>query len=247
MAKNKSGRMRPSKADQGGGNADGGSSSRSASASRMAAPTGAEPAPMPPAVASERLWAAQLIDPLFAAAIGIGVVEGLMKTEWFQKSTQPSKSDLFDLGVFCLGMLNLVWSWFGYHASVTRRPLKTSWRMLIDVALVTLYSLVLVKFREFAVVLGLLVAIFVLYAAWDLLKIHEYPEYFHAGEPFFRRYRREWITFSFSIVFCSLFGAHFLGLLPRSVVLILAFGASFAYRATKNLPLGEFLGMPRNE
>lgn len=73
------------------------------------------------------------LDFLFTVAISVGLtpeilqingVSGLLSEPWHLQGTQFSRDDFFNSGVFFLGLSNLTLSWFGYHASIIRRPLS---------------------------------------------------------------------------------------------------------------------------
>lgn len=181
----------------------------------------------------------EFIDPLFAIAIHIGVVEGIMKSPWFEQTRTPStRGEWFNIAVFCLGFLMLVLSWFGYHASLLKRPLRGGMRFLIDVVLVLLYAGILVKYDHFSAVLLLLMIVFLLYPAWDLFKIVEHPAVSRASG-----YRREIVSASFAIVFILLYLLDYFSLLPRSVLLSFAIFGVLAYRAVKAHGVASLLGI----
>lgn len=77
-----------------------------------------------------------LIDPLFAVAVHIGFIEGIMQEQWFKEWHMPSGNDAFNLLVFGLCFLTIVLSWLGYHESIVYKPVRGIPRFLLDVSLV---------------------------------------------------------------------------------------------------------------
>lgn len=181
----------------------------------------------------------EFIDPLFAIAIHIGVAEGIMESHWFHDTRTPkNQNEWFDIAVFCLGFATLVLSWFGYHASLLKRPIRGVGRFIIDVVLVLLYAAILVKYDHFSAVLFLLMIVFLLYPLWDLLKIAEHREVSRAGG-----YRREVVSGLFGLLFVLLYILDYHSWLPEGVLLTLAFIGVLAYRAMKAHPFASLLGI----
>lgn len=102
------------------------------------------------------------LDFLFTIAISVGLtpellqingVTGLLSEPWNLQGTRLSSEDAFNLGVFFLGLFNLILSWFGYHASIDTRPLnyKSGFgmaRFVIDVFLVLMFGVMLIKHKS---------------------------------------------------------------------------------------------------
>jgi uncharacterized membrane protein len=194
--------------------------------------------PAPAAQQGQRLRL-EFIDPLFAIAVHIGVVEGIMKSPWFEATRNPtSKDEWFNIAVFGLGFLLLVLSWFGYHASLLRRPLRGGGRFVIDVVLVLLYAAILVKYDHFSAVLFLLMIVFLLYPVWDVFKIVEHPVTSRESG-----YRREAVSALFALGFIALYVADYRSWLPPGVLLSFAFFGVVAYRAVKAHGIASLLGI----
>ena len=141
------------------------------------------------------------VDPLFAVAIHIGFTHWFIDQPWFRDWRPPLGShEWFSSATFFLGFLTILLSWVGYHQSVRTKPIKGYWRFLIDVVLVATYALLLVKASHLQAVLFLLFVIYGLYGLWDLAKVFEYPEKF-TGATHGHRYRREYVTVLFFVVF----------------------------------------------
>jgi hypothetical protein len=195
------------------------------------------------------------LDFLFTVAISVGLtpeliqvsgVTGLLSEAWQKEGRWPCPDELFNIGVFGLGFLNLTLSWFGYHASIRTRPLNYvrgygMFRFLLDVLLVISYGVILIKFKSFHVVLVLLILVFFIFVVWDCLKIGEYWDEFklkYESDGILKGFRREWVSvFSFCL-FAAVGIAYFLfGL--KWVSLILAILITFFYRFNKFFPTWE--------
>jgi hypothetical protein len=115
----------------------------------------------------------QFIDPLFAVIIAAGLSETVVA--WVKSSTAPGP---FPIALAVLGFFNLLLSWFGYHKSVTKRPIRGSLRFTITVVLLPLYLLTIIvskpeDYRYNALVYA---SIFFLWSAWDYLKYKEHEK-----------------------------------------------------------------------
>lgn len=181
-----------------------------------------------------------LIDPLFAVAIHIGLAETVFITKWFHEGRLPESAEWFPLLVFLVAFFNLLSSWFGYHLSIARRPIKDDWRYVVDVLLVCLYAASMAAAEHLGVVLILFSAIWALYAVWDVLKVREYySEYQVSQGGFFKRYRREAVSFIFCLAFVLLFAGYrvfsFEG--KHGVFLLAAAILSVLYRIAKRTKL----------
>jgi hypothetical protein len=201
------------------------------------------------------------LDFLFTVAISVGLtpellqvggVTGLLSEAWQKEGRLPCTDELFNIGVFGLGFLNLTLSWFGYHASIRSRPLNYvrgygMFRFLLDVVLVISYGIILIKFKSFYVVLALLLLVFIIFVVWDCLKIGEYwgefkPKYESNG--ILQAFRREWVSVFSCALFVVLGIAYFCFGLNRWITLVLAILISFFYRFNKFFPTWErFLGV----
>ena len=113
----------------------------------------------------------QFVDPLFAIFIAAGVSETIIP--W----TDGGWSDVefFGICVVIVGFVNLLLSWFGYHKSVTRKPIKGSVRFIVTVILLPLYMLTIVLYNNgFLSVMVIYASIFFLWSCWEFLKDFEY-------------------------------------------------------------------------
>lgn len=195
------------------------------------------------------------LDFLFTVSMSIGLtpevlgreyITGLLSESWVREGRSPSGSDAFNLGVFLLGFLTLTLSWFGYHGSIKKRPLKYDTlsgmvRFIFDVLLVIIYGLILLRFRDFGIVLGLVVAAHLIFVIWDCFKIIEHWEtYRDVPGPFYlQRFRREYVSGLYFILFFLLWV--FSRYWPSWLSLILAITFTVLYRVNKNYPMWERL------
>lgn len=190
------------------------------------------------------------LDFLFTVAISVGLtpeilqitgITGLLSEDWQQTGRWPSKDEAFNIGVYFLGFLNLTLSWFGYHGSIIARPLNYfsgfgMTRFVLDVLLVTMYGVMLVKYRNFDGALLLLLIIYSIFVVWDYLKVCEHWEKDFKNKQGTRlqRYRREWVSlFAFGIV-ALIAALYFLLHVNRWIALALAIFITVFYRFNKN-------------
>ena len=181
--------------------------------------------------------------------LGNGNIKGLLSEEWVWKSQFPSSLDFYNLGVFSLGLLNLILSWFGYHGSIEVKPLKYRTlsgmvRFIFDVLLVIIYGLILLQFRNFKIVISLLVIVYFIFVIWDIFKIIEYRDnYSKANVGHLQRYRREYVSFVFFVLFVILYLFYIFCLysysLGRWLSLILAIIFTVLYRINKDRAIWE--------
>jgi hypothetical protein len=131
-----------------------------------------------PATANdEAKFRIDFIDPLFAVAIHIGFVEGLLQEEWLHHRYVPTQLDDFaNLFMFIAAFWTIVASWVGYHKSIQAKPIIGPMRFVLDIILLALYILLLLYFRKPLGVAILLTAIYCVYVAWDFYKTNEYPK-----------------------------------------------------------------------
>jgi len=202
-------------------------------------------------------YAIDFIDPLFAVAIHIGFVEGIMEEKWFEPLRFPADGEWVDFAVFILGLVVLVLSWVGYHESVRLNPIKETGRFWMDVILLILYILMLVKYGELQLFTLILFFIFSVYIAWDVLKIKEYPTKYYTSDENVTgilivknyaqtfvslntesKFAREVVTFAWMLYFLALFLATFAFIhsYPQTewMILVLLYFGIFAYRFDKN-------------
>jgi hypothetical protein len=109
----------------------------------------------------------QFIDPLFAVIIAAALTETFI--QWEKTNTYP---DILKILIVVLGFINVLLSWYGYHKSVKRRPIRGVLRFAITIVLLPLYLLSIlsalkVDYRETAWIYGVM---FFLWSLWDYLK-----------------------------------------------------------------------------
>lgn len=127
----------------------------------------------------ESKFKVDFIDPLFAVAIHIGFVEGLMRETWLEQRSWPHPSDWPNLAMFVVGLCLLVSSWVGYHHSISLKWIRGSARFILDVVLLILYILLLVYFERVLFFSIFMFAVFAVYVAWDYFKTVEWHENFY--------------------------------------------------------------------
>lgn len=124
-----------------------------------------------------------LLDFLFTLALTIGIApelvggKGLLSNRW--ALAIPDLAFLTNLGTFLLGVSTLLFSWYGFNASISNNPVLYGSvagmiRFFLDAFLVVLYGFMLIVYEKLELVAALLVVIFFLYTIWDLLKLAEY-------------------------------------------------------------------------
>ncbi len=114
----------------------------------------------------------QFIDPLFAVIIAAALAETILP--WAKRTEFPS---LLDVATVALGFINLLLSWFGYHKSVIRRPIKGSLRFIVTVVLLPAYLLTIVMYESGALFISSsYFFVFALWHFWEWMKSVEYPE-----------------------------------------------------------------------
>lgn len=145
-------------------------------------------APKMPSEAQEKQsqnFKIDFIDPLFAVAIHIGIVEGLLREHWAHSQTAPGHvNDLANLAMFAAGFWTVVASWLGYHKSIQGRPLEGDARFVLDIVLLALYIFLLVYFKSAESVACIMGAIYFIYTIWDYYKTKEHPKKsYNEGQP----------------------------------------------------------------
>jgi len=124
-----------------------------------------------------------LLDFLFTLALTIGIApelvgrNGLASYSW--KIAIPELPFLVNMGGFFLGITTLLFSWYGFNASISNKPVLYGsvagmFRFSLDALLVVLYGFMLILFNKIDILVVLLMIIFFLYTIWDLLKLIEY-------------------------------------------------------------------------
>jgi hypothetical protein len=122
------------------------------------------------------------IDPLFAVAIHIGIVEGLMKEHWLEHEHRgfPNGPEQYaNLLLFIAGISTIVGSWVGYHRSIQSREIRSDARFLLDIVLLGLYIFLLLYFRDPLGMATLMASIYVVYIGWDYFKTVEYADEYY--------------------------------------------------------------------
>jgi len=112
----------------------------------------------------------QFIDPLFAVVITVAVERTIV--EWVKN--KPA-SNLVEVFIVAVGFTNLLLSWFGYHKSIIRSPIKGILRFIITVVLLPLYMLSVIMYdKPFQIIYFVYVLIFFLWSVWEYFKALEY-------------------------------------------------------------------------
>jgi hypothetical protein len=138
----------------------------------------------PTASSEDAKFKIDFIDPLFAVAIHIGFVEGLLHEEWLHDRYVPTQLGEFaNLLLFIAGFWTIVASWVGYHKSIHAKPIIGQARFVLDILLLALYILLLVYFTKPLAVAVILTAIYMLYIAWDFYKTKEYSARYYGSTP----------------------------------------------------------------
>ncbi|WP_339026630.1 hypothetical protein WI604_17805 [Bradyrhizobium symbiodeficiens] len=124
------------------------------------------------------------IDPLFAVAIHIGFVEGLLNEHWLHERVFPHTwADFANLALFVSAFWTIVASWVGYHKSIQSKPIMGQRRFVLDILLLALYIFLLLYFRDPIAEAIILAAIFTLYISWDFYKTVEYSDRYYNSAP----------------------------------------------------------------
>jgi Ca2+/Na+ antiporter len=116
------------------------------------------------------------IDPLFAVAIHIGIVEGLLADDWYEHDRIPNLSEALDVLFFGLALYLLVSSWVGYHLSIHDKPLRRNERFVLDIVLLLLYIALLLAYSDVSLFTTILFFTFVVYVFWDFYKTVEHAD-----------------------------------------------------------------------
>ena len=127
----------------------------------------------------------QFVDPLFAIFIAAAVTETIIP--WTNGAWVCVH--FFDICVVMVGFVNLLLSWFGYHKSVFKKPIKGSIRFIVTVILLPLYMLTIILYKNgFLSVMIIYAAIFFLWSLWEYLRNFEYGNNFSFLKIVFRGY-----------------------------------------------------------
>lgn len=144
----------------------------------------------------------QFIDPMFAVIIASAVSETIVR--WVNNSTIPS---FFSLFVVILGFLNLLLSWFGYHKSVNKRPIKGGARFLITVTLLPAYLMTIIMHgKPFLYIASAYAIIFFVWSIWEYLKFREYGEKNEKTRFFYLQFRPFNVIVYGTVIYLALSG-----------------------------------------
>jgi hypothetical protein len=114
----------------------------------------------------------QFIDPMFAVVIAAAVAETIVV--WVKGNSVPS---FFQVCIVTLGYVNLLLSWFGYHKSIAKAPIKGSLRFITTVALLPLYLLSIILFEKDFISIAIVYSlVFFLWSCWEYFKYIEYGD-----------------------------------------------------------------------
>lgn len=114
----------------------------------------------------------QFIDPMFAVVIAAAVTETVVA--WAKGDSAPT---WFQACVVTLGYVNLLLSWFGYHKSIAKKPIRGSLRFIITVVLLPLYLLTIILFdKDFIDIAIVYSVVFFLWSCWEYFKYIEHRE-----------------------------------------------------------------------
>lgn len=102
---------------------------------------------------------------------------------WVENFSVPTRDELEQLAVLSTGMVLTVLSWDGYMMSIAKKPLFSTWRFSIDVALVFIYMFFLISSKQDGFWLPILAFVFVLYVIWDFLTVREHLDKYDASLP----------------------------------------------------------------
>ena len=144
----------------------------------------------PGAPQGENNFRIDFIDPLFAVAIHIGFVEGLLYEPWLEDRRFPSNlSEFANVFLFVAALWTIIASWVGYHKSIKSKPILGDARFVLDVILLMLYIFLLLYFKNSIAFAVIMFAIYAFYVAWDFHKTKEYPSrYYDTGAPNMLKY-----------------------------------------------------------
>jgi Ca2+/Na+ antiporter len=123
-----------------------------------------------------RKYQIDFIDPLFAVAIHIGIVEGLLVSDWYKHWRIPTLSESVDILFFVVALYFLVWSWVGYHLSIYDKPIEKNQRFILDVVLLLFYIALLLTYSDLRLFMPILFITFVIYVFWDYYKTVEHSD-----------------------------------------------------------------------
>ena len=183
-------------------------------------------------------YAIDLIDPMFAVALHIGLTEGIFKEPWITNWSNPTDVDLFHLFTFLVGFTALALSWVGYHDSILSKPIKGIVRFIIDIILISFYALLLIHYKDFQAFLYILSLIFLIYVVWDVFKFVEHTDKYDKDLGRFDRFRREIVTLTWTVIIIVITISSYFYSNPanKGNFLIAAFVSLFVFRLNKGVP-----------
>jgi len=80
------------------------------------------------------------------------------------------------LGNVLLAYTLVITSWIGYHMSVSKLPIKSVWRFLIDILLLFLYNAAFMNITSFQIISIILAIVFMCYLIWVTIRYFEYKQ-----------------------------------------------------------------------
>jgi len=204
----------------------------------------------------------EFLDFVFTVAMSVGLLpeplniphlKGVLSEPWLMRWSPPSCPEAVNFCTFALGLLTLILSWFGYHASMKRRPLKDDTvcgmvRFVLDVMLVIVYAVIMLQFRYPDRVLLLLVAVYWVYFVWDMLKILEYwkdpdEQKLRAGGALREVYRRQLVSLYAAGYFTAVYVFSIqTGILCIPAAIVVAILLTVFYRVHKICPIWPKIG-----
>jgi hypothetical protein len=87
--------------------------------------------------------------------------------------TSMSAQQLQELGLLLASLVAVVASWEGYLKSISLDPLESRTRFYLDIVIVFVYLLLLLFSQKSDLWFATLAMMFVIYAAWDMVKIRD--------------------------------------------------------------------------
>ncbi|WP_102798903.1 hypothetical protein [Bowmanella denitrificans] len=119
----------------------------------------------------------QFIDPLFAIVIAAAVNETFVTWCKSDSLVNIMPNNLTEFLIVFAGYSNILLSWFGYHKSVAKKPIKSAARFYITVVLLPLYLFTIILYKmpvEYLTIVYF--SIFLLWTIWEVIKNNEYAK-----------------------------------------------------------------------
>lgn len=108
-------------------------------------------------------------------AVSIGFASKISEIGFLSSLTRPSTNEIHQLILLILAMCVVIGSWEFYFSSVSKRPLIDRSRFYVDIAIVSLYILLLLAAKNFEVFLFYFMDVMIFYVVWDTLTMRIYP------------------------------------------------------------------------